>query len=79
MPAPTDMAVLDLCMRRLIQGDNFKDIAADASISERTLQRAQRCMLATGKPYSTNKRLGGRPREIDREVLAVCYLISLLS
>jgi len=72
MPAPSSTEVLHLCLRRLENDEPIEQVAVDASLSIRTIQRANASNLRYGSVFPPQNS-GGRPKRIDNDVMNVSH------
>ena len=78
MPAPSSPAVLRLCLRRLENDEPIRQVAVDAGLSIRTIQRASASNLLHGSVFPPRSS-GGRPKRIDSDVMNVSLIASIES
>ena len=78
MPAPSSPAVLRLCLRRLENDEPIQQVAVDAGLSIRTIQRASASSLLYGSVFPPRSS-GGRPKRIDSDVMNVSLIASIES
>ena len=76
MPAPSSPAVLRLCLRRLENDESIQQVAVDAGLSIRTIQRASASNVRYGSVFPPRSS-GGRPKRIDSDVINVSLITSM--
>jgi len=74
MPAPSPPEVLRLCLRRLENNETIQQVAIDAGLSIRTIQRAKASDLRYGSVFPPQNS-GGRPKRIDNDVMNVSTIL----